>query len=137
MPEQLRFPKPRRGGRRREKARLKRRESKVIREDVRPYVVARDGHCRLGPVQPDALYMLVGSCDGPSEWAHLDEKRRSKTRGLPPEERHTRAGSLMLCKRHHDAYDTHKFDIEPRTSAGAEGVLRVTAGAATYNEEAR
>jgi hypothetical protein len=127
------IPKPRRGGRRREKARAKRQESKVVAA-VRQACVTRDGYCRFGPLQPDRLYRLVGSCDGPSEWAHMEEKRRSKTRGLPPEERHTVADSLMMCKRHHDAYDTHKFGIEALTSAGAEGLLRVKAGADSYEE---
>lgn len=131
------IPKPKPGGLRRKKASVKRRETKLIREDVRPHCEQRDGYCRFGPLMPDALYLLVGSCDGPSEWAHMEDKRRSKTVGLPPEERHTREGSLMLCKRHHGAYDTHKFDLEPLTSNGAEGDLRIKAGASTYEEEGR
>lgn len=85
---------------------------------VRALVADRDGHCRIGDwelnpgdTHDDAMSAEgpdghLGVCDGKSEWAHLGDKKRFKTRGLPPEERHTTAGSLMLCAKHHRMYDT-------------------------------
>jgi hypothetical protein len=55
---------------------------------------------------------LVGLCDGVSEWAHLGDKKRFKTRGQAPEVRHTTAGSLMLCTKHHQDYDAGRMVIE-------------------------
>jgi hypothetical protein len=64
------------------------------------------------------------ACDGASEWAHLEDKRRFKTVGMEPEERHTTGGSLMLCKSHHVAYDRHRIKITILSRAGADGPLR-------------
>ncbi len=36
-----------------------------------------------------------------------------------------------------NAYDAHYFDMDPLTSAGAEGALRITVGAIAYDEETR
>lgn len=69
-------------------------------------------------------------CAGPSEWAHIGKHRRCHTRGMAPEARHTTQGSAMLCKRHHDAYDAHEFDIEPQTAAGMDGPFAVVRRAA-------
>lgn len=97
---------------RRAKAAKDRRYAKTIREEV----AKRDGACRLGDwennpydVHSDALE--GDACEGRSKWAHLGKKKRARTRGLPPEERHTTAGSLMLCTKHHDDYDDGRLLI--------------------------
>lgn len=79
---------------------------------IRAQVAERDGWCRVRrDGWTDAILMVFGACNGASEWAHLGDKKRFKTRGLPPEERHTTAGSLMLCEKHHDAYDEGRLTI--------------------------
>jgi hypothetical protein len=55
--------------------------------------------------------------------------------GRPPEERHATAWTVMMCRRHHAAYDAHKFSLEPLTSLGADEALRLTAGADSYEEK--
>lgn len=104
------FPKPER--RRTTKARADRRERAVVKA-VREHVERRDGRCRLARaarLHPE----VFGACDGPGAWAHHGDKKRFKTRGLPPEERHTVEDSLMLCNgRHHPDYDNYRVAITP------------------------
>ncbi len=127
----LRFAKPE--PRQRTKGRARRQESAVART-VREACVMRDGHCRI---TRDLLSPFrYAGCAGPSEWAHLGDARRFKTRGQAPERRHTTAGSLMLCREAHQAYDAGKLRIEPLTDRGADGRLRFTRGAAVYEETA-
>lgn len=115
-------PLPKGEPRKRTKAR-KLRMAKAVINTVRPKVVERDGYCRLSRTS------LAGTCDGPSEWAHLKGSRRYETRGQAPEVRHTVEGSVALCQRHHMAYDAHDLELIPiHTAKGAEGVLRVTCG---------
>lgn len=105
------------------RARRRRREAQQVKS-VREQCVERDGRCRWAlPGSP------LGRCDGPSEWAHLGDKKRFKTRGQDPEERHTTGGSAIMCKAHHDAYDGRvkpRLEVEPLTDAGADGPLRGT-----------
>lgn len=89
------FPKP--PSRAHEKRRRRVLERAVIAL-VRAACVARDGRCHV-------FRRTSVPCAGPSEWAHAHPARRSKTRGKPPEERHTPEQSLILCARHHDMYD--------------------------------
>jgi len=96
-----------------ERAREKRHEAAVIKA-VRAHVSARDGYCRA---------RMVGTCDGRDEWAHLEDKRRARTVGMAPEERHTANDSLMLCTRHHDDYDEGRLAIFKHSPMGAEGHL--------------
>jgi hypothetical protein len=112
-------PKPEK--RARAKARVKRQAS-AVEQRVRAQVVARDGDCRVGASGWPAVF---GPCGGESEWAHLEDKRRFKTRGQPAEVRHTTAGSLMLCTAHHRAYDLHELFITPLTGLGADSTLRM------------
>jgi hypothetical protein len=103
--------------------RTKRRKLRVetlVKQKVRARCVERDGDCRL---QRTALF---GPCSGESEWAHLGEKKRARTRGMPPEQRHTTQGSLMLCTGHHRMYDAGRLGIEPLTPDGADGWIQVT-----------
>ena len=100
-----------------------------VKAVVRAECVARDGYCR-------AQGHGVGECDGPSEWAHFHSHRRSKTLGQEPEERHTKQGSLMLCKRHHQMYDGQVLGTQAERLAidvadearGADGPLRFRRG---------
>ena len=101
------------------KGRKVRAESKVTQR-IRALCVDRDGDCRLKNTNG------FGPCGGESEWAHLGEKKRARTRGMAPEVRHTTAGSLMLCTRHHQLYDSGTMTIEPTTPNGADGLMRFT-----------
>lgn len=118
--------------RKRVKARRKRAEAKVV-QAVRAKCVERDGYCRLAG---GAARAVAGDCRGPSTWAHLAGHRRSQTRGRAPEDRHTTAGSLMLCAGHHEDEEQHRIRIEPTTPAGCDGTIKVTAPAGTYEETA-
>ena len=127
------FPKPE--PRERFKARRKRQEAALVQE-VRPQVLARDGPCRLRRVR------LFGPCDGVPEWAHFGESQRWRTRGLPPQERHTIEGSLMLCTWHHELYDGrryrggHRMRITALTERRCAGPLRYQLGETVYEEAA-
>lgn len=118
-------------------ARKKRAEHKVIKE-IRPLVAERDGYCRIlkdwhvlaiaaiGSEEAAQRFRHInalGSCNGPSEWAHLGAFKRFKTRRLPPDVRHQAKHSLMLCGVHHRKYDANQFTIEELTEAGADGPL--------------
>lgn len=116
------------------KAKKQRAETKV-KTSVRAECVERDGVCRLFG-QSLALYELVGSCYGAPEWAHLGEKRRAHTRGMAPDVRHTTADSLMLCTRHHQAYDARTFDIMG-SARGANATLVIHTETGDYVEQGR
>lgn len=118
----LRKPEPRK----REKARLRRRAKRVI-ETVRPQVVARDGYCRARDIG-------MGACRGASEWAHFGDHRRARTRGKPPEERHTTAGSLMFCVGHHDDYDEGRMAVAATTDRECDGPLRFEKDGVVHTE---
>lgn len=106
--------------RKRVKARKARAET-VVKRQVRAVVDDRDGYCRYWK---DAPYDDDWTpCDGPSEWAHWGDRKRFKTRGMAPEVRHTTAGSLMLCQRHHRAYDAGELEIKADTDRGCDGPL--------------
>lgn len=97
------------------RGRKTRAESKV-KKSVRAQCAERDGHCRMHDVR----------CQGPSQWAHLGDAKRFKTRRMDPTVRHTVEGSLMLCELHHDQYDGRRkprLHITPLSSAGANGAL--------------
>ncbi|HET9024320.1 MAG TPA: hypothetical protein VFN64_07080, partial [Burkholderiaceae bacterium] len=82
----------------------KRRAERKVAAEVREAVELRDGYCRLHPHDATlrrVLWGLFGPCGGASEWAHLGDARRFKTRGMAPEARHSRMGSLKLCAAHH------------------------------------
>lgn len=111
-------------------ARAQRHAAKVVKS-VRAQCVTRDGYCRIGNWEDNgddwhSWDMEDSFCDGPSEWAHLGDKQRFKTRGMPPEVRHTTAGSLMACHKHHADYDAGLIDIQPEGERGADGPLVVT-----------
>lgn len=112
-----------------EKARTKRQAQKVVTR-VRAACVERDGHCRIGEWENNPCDLHDGAltgdgqpvigCEGRSEWAHLGAQKRFKTRGQPATTRHTTAGSLMLCQRHHRDYDAGRMEI---VGDNADGVL--------------
>jgi hypothetical protein len=97
--------------------------AKIVRA-VRAACVERDGACRI---DFDTWWMRshdLGACSYGSEWAHLEDHRRFKTRGKPAEERHTTRGTCMLCSKHHAMYDIDKsLTVEFMTDRGADGPL--------------
>lgn len=97
----------------------KRRLEKKVIDVVRAACVERDGWCRIGK----NLTVGLGACGGPSEWSHLGQFKRAKTRRMEPEIRHDTRHTAMLCAVHHDRYDAHDFDIEELTDRGADGPL--------------
>lgn len=122
-------PKPARGTAKRQKARAKRQEAAHAKK-VRAACVARDGYCLIASRLPQSVAVLLGACEGPSEWAHVGEHRRFNTRGMEPQERHTTAGSGMLCRGHHVAYDSHEFDFLMWSLSGMDGTFAVMRRAA-------
>lgn len=126
--------------RKRVKGRRKRQAAKVVKS-VRARCVERDGACRICEWErnPDDTHEGDGGMDylpypdefaaNPSEWAHLNEGTRAKTRGMSAERRHTTAMSLMLCQFHHDRLDGRHHPrititaTEPRL--GADGPLDI------------
>ena len=109
------------------KRRHKREEAKLARI-VRDACVERDGFCRLF----SGTYTKGDTQSGPdldycgsrwSEWAHLEDKRRFKTRGMAPEERHTTRDSCMLCNRHHPLYDAREITLTFLSELGADGSI--------------
>lgn len=120
------------------KARRKRAELKT-KQDVRVKVAARDGYCRLYVLDEGwrtQLWKMFGPCGGASEWAHL--RKRSLTRRMDPEVRHSTATSVMFCGNHHQhgrcAHERHTLDVAPLTEKGADGPLRFRAGEHIYEE---
>ena len=110
----LAIPKPE--PRSRTKRRAKRQDG-LVAKLVRAGCVVRDGHCRLAGVR-------WHTCDGPSEWAHLVP--RSKTRGMASEYRHATRSSLMLCRLGHAQLDCRVYPrllATPLTRQGADGRL--------------
>ena len=101
-------PKPAKGTAKRQKA-AKGRAETAHAQTIRAQVAERDGACVIQFRGNGALV----SCGGRSEWAHIGRHRRCHTRGQAPEQRHTTAGTAMMCERHHRAYDAHDFDLVP------------------------
>lgn len=117
------------------KAKEDRAEAKVEKA-VRAACVERDHFCRVSTYFLEGISALHLN-PGESEWCHMHAKRRSKTRGLPPEERHASSWCLMLCTRHHDAYDGRtrpRLTIEALTDRGADGPLKFTYKGRSYSE---
>ena len=99
--------------------RRKRRQERAVTQSIRAQCVARDGYCRVSSDGVDF------NCSGPSEWAHFGDHTRARTRGQDPEQRHTTAGSLMLCRFHHRQYDAGVLQIFALTTAiGCDGDVR-------------
>ena len=124
----LRFPKGE--TRKAEKARNDRAEA-MQKRAVRRMVAGRDGYCRLARVVRRDLgdeREVAALCGGTSEWAHLEDRRRSRTVGEAPEARHTTAGTAMLCRDHHQLYDRHRIQITMLSRYGADGPMRFREG---------
>ena len=68
----------------------------------------------------------------------MGEKKRAKTRGQSPEDRHDSEYSLMLCATHHRegvaAYDLNRMTIEALTENGCNGRLRFTRDGQIWEE---
>jgi hypothetical protein len=90
--------------------------------------VERDGGCRVWHVKAEwdvvSKWGLYGACAGQPEWAHLRGHRRSQTRGMSPEARHTTKHSLMLCTRHHRQEESGRLRITYLSERGCDGPLR-------------
>lgn len=97
------------------KARRRRAEKKV-KADVRARVVGRDGPCIFW-LRTSAF----GPCEGASEWNHL--RKRSLTRGMAAERRHSTETSVMTCTRHHKMLDDHVIWHRYLTDRGADGSM--------------
>jgi hypothetical protein len=97
----------------------KRRKEAPLIKAVRAECVERDGYCRLAG--------LFVTCHGESAWCHLEGKRRSQTRNMKPEDRHSAAWTVMLCARHAELEERHvlrsRYDDPAR---GAHGLIRWT-----------
>lgn len=112
-------------------ARTKRRnarEEAKLKRIIRDACVLRDGFCRLFSgtyVHGDTQHGPgLDYCGAKSTWAHLEDWRRFKTRGMEPEERHTTMGSCMLCDRHHHMYDVEKsITVTFLSERGADGPI--------------
>jgi hypothetical protein len=118
MPGPGSMPCPKPEPRKRTKARAKRHEAAIIQQ-VRAQCVARDGDCRIG-----SATTYLGACAGESEWCHLGDMRRFRTRGMDPDVRHTKAGTCCLCTKHHQMLDANEIRVEFMTPDGADGTLR-------------
>lgn len=125
------------------KAQQRRREESKVVKVVRLVVAERDGYCRLhwtNGATRAAMVATFGPCHGASQWAHRREgMSRAQTRGMDPKDRHTTAGSLMLCAFHHlddrHGYDRSAFAIEDMTDKGCDGRLRFVTRAGQALEE--
>jgi hypothetical protein len=119
---------PRPEPQRRVKARSKREAAKIVRQ-VRAACVERDGRCRYAnDVHAAVLTLPAGAvcityCEGESEWAHLNEFARYKTRGQPPAARHHTHGTAIICKRHHAMLHDKKLTVSFLSDLGADGPL--------------
>jgi hypothetical protein len=92
--------------------------------------VARDGYCRLARAG-------LGPCGGPSEWAHVLEHKRFKTRGMAAGERHVPWGSLMACRAHHQRLDGKAAPFireKALTPHGADGAMEFASNGHVYRE---
>ncbi len=119
----------------------RRRAEGPIAKKVRARCEYRDGYCRICEWEnnPDDTHRGDDGMDwlpyakdewsrGPSQWAHMRENSRAKTRGMEPEARHTTALSMMLCEFHHDHYDGRRrprITIQALTELGADGPLEI------------
>lgn len=115
----------------------RRRQEEPVAKKVRAECVERDGDCRVCDWEnnPDDIhYEPLPYADdewsrGPSQWAHMRQNSRAKTRGMKPEARHSTAGSLMMCEFHHDRYDGRRrprIQIVAMSEHGADGPLEIT-----------
>lgn len=98
------------------KSQRARLEAKVKRI-VRKAVAERDGRCLVMRASGEPATW----CEGPSEWAHFSGHRRSQTRGLPPERRHSTLFSGMLCRRHHMQEERGQYRVVYQTADYADG----------------
>lgn len=114
------FPKPEK---RRTTKRRKARAEAVVVKRVRGLCIGRDGYCRVALDIRLPFSLSILGCAGQSEWSHFGTKRRARTLGQEPEERHTTAGTLMLCRKHHRKYDAGLFLIGATTDGGCDGPL--------------
>lgn len=99
----------------------KARKDAAYAKTIRELVQKRDfGMCRV--MERVEWFIEFGSCAIGAQWCHMEGHRRFETRGLPPEQRHSTAWTLMLCAKHHAEYDAHRLLI----TGNADGPLEFT-----------
>ncbi len=94
----------------------KQKKEKYVAARIRKQVFRRDPACVI-PEDPRWPH------EGPDEWAHMEEGTRARTRGNPPEIRHTSRLSCRLCRAHHFAYDRGALRPTFLTEDGADGPI--------------
>jgi hypothetical protein len=96
----------------------KARKDAAYAAKVRAAVERRDVGCRACAM---GLASTRVACTFP-QWCHMEGHRRFETRGLPPEQRHSTAWTLLLCAKHHADYDARRL----RITGNADGPLEFT-----------
>ncbi len=89
--------------------------------------------------QLDEIVRLFGACVGQSQWAHEGESKRCHTRRQDPDVRHTTAGTMMLCRGHHDAFDGRRgprLRATPLSDRRCDGPLRWSNDRGVWEEPA-
>ncbi len=94
----------------------RKRADDAHRLGIRAACVLRDGYCK---------FVILGGCKGLSQHAHLGEKKRARTRGMQPEERHTLEGSVMACAFHHREEEAGRLTLSMFPDLGAQGPMVV------------
>lgn len=102
------------------KGKLTYRERQIIQRN-RAKCDRRDGFCRIGYWGEIAI-ALFGECYGGSEWHHF--VKRSMTRNMPPEDRHSTEVSGKVCATHHRMLEAHEIDYDFLTEDRADGPMK-------------
>jgi hypothetical protein len=90
-------------------------EAPVIAQ-VRAECVERDKYCVVA-----TRCGIEGECKGESVWGHLRGWRRSKTRKMAPEKRHSSLWTAMFCQFHDRLEESGQYEIVFHTSNYADG----------------
>lgn len=110
----------------------KQRAERAVKQRIRALCVERDGNCRIESlkwgdvIEPSLIREHWCSMTMYSEWAHLPPRRRSQTRGMEPDYRHTTTHTIMLCQKHHAMEEAHALKVEYLSDSGCDGPLRFT-----------
>jgi hypothetical protein len=123
--EALMFPKPEPLARtRRRKVRIDNTAQRMVRRAV---FAREQDKCavvsRLSKDEMLAVFKAFGICHGPLQLMHAAGHRRSQTRGLPPEERHSTETCLAGCAHHHDCEERRGLRFVAQTDQGYNGPL--------------
>jgi hypothetical protein len=86
---------------------------------VRAKVHDRDEGCRVGKIGDEGK-----RCFGSTQCAHMEGKRRSQTRRMAPEQRHSTAWEIELCMFHAMLEETKQMKTAYLSDRGADGPMR-------------